>query len=32
MSRDGQVDALMRAHPETRFQKQLRREVENSLV
>ena len=31
-SRDGHVDASMKVHPETRFQKHLHREVENSLV
>ena len=31
-SHDGHVDATMRVHPETRFQKHLKREVENSLV
>ena len=32
MSRDGCVDASLRAHPETRFQNHLHREVNNSLV
>ena len=32
VSQDGCVDTSMRAHPETRFQKHLHREVENSLV
>ena len=31
-SHDGHVNATMRVHPETRFQKHLKREVENSLV
>lgn len=31
-SHDGHVDTSIRAHPETRFQKHLKKEVENSLV